>query len=292
MTEGDDFRKPTKDALARRAAYICSNPGCMLMTITPSTETPDGVLFVGRAAHITSARPRGARFDPTLSPEERAHINNGIFLCAVCADMIDDNNGADFSVTQLLEWKQISENWVRQNLNKKIVSQPEAVRMLRKMTGSGSVLNLMFGGDGLDMLCRGDYPFRDLELTIRNDTEFDRRMQSIRIGMSGYEASALLDGAIVYKKFFHVLDFQAQSAVVRVLALASLAPGQEVHYSYRATALSGNFSGHVFVYRTALGKVLSAAVGFSDGVEIHKFPSEYPTVGAGFQPNWPEIERG
>ena len=43
-----------------------------------------------------------------------------VFLCSVCAEMIDKNNGIDFSVETLRQWKTDHEKWVRDNLNKKL----------------------------------------------------------------------------------------------------------------------------------------------------------------------------
>jgi hypothetical protein len=45
MTKGrDDFNKPVIDALAKRAAFICSNPDCKTLTIAPSDE--DSLKFI------------------------------------------------------------------------------------------------------------------------------------------------------------------------------------------------------------------------------------------------------
>ena len=57
-----------------------------------------------------------------MSPEHRKSASNGIFLCSNCADMIDKNNGLDFPVDQIQDWKNDHEKWVAANLNKQ---QPE-----------------------------------------------------------------------------------------------------------------------------------------------------------------------
>lgn len=118
----DDFDSKTIDALAKRASYICSNPDCRALTICPSDVNIEKYLYVGKAAHITSAAINGPRYDATLTPEQRRSIENGIFLCATCADMIDKNNGADFSVDQLKQWKSQHESWVRGSLNRSMNS--------------------------------------------------------------------------------------------------------------------------------------------------------------------------
>lgn len=115
----DEFSKPVVDALAKRAAYICSNPECRAQTLAPSESEPGKYLYIGKAAHICAAAEGGPRFKPEMSPEERGAITNGIFLCSSCADLIDKNNGADFSVKQLCEWKAAHEKWAAENLNKR-----------------------------------------------------------------------------------------------------------------------------------------------------------------------------
>jgi hypothetical protein len=122
MEKRDNFDKKTVDALARRASYICSQPECKVLTICPSDTISDKYLYIGKAAHITAAASGGPRYDESLTPQQRGAIENAIFLCSSCADMIDKNNGADFSTEVLREWKLQHEGWVRRNLNKSVFS--------------------------------------------------------------------------------------------------------------------------------------------------------------------------
>jgi len=114
----DDFPKPVADALGKRAAYICSNPECRVLTIAPSDEDESKFLYIGKAAHICAAASGGPRYSAEMTSEERKAAPNGIFLCSNCADMIDKNNGIDFSVERLRRWKEEHEKWVAANLNK------------------------------------------------------------------------------------------------------------------------------------------------------------------------------
>jgi len=115
----DDFSKTVVNALAKRAAFICSNPDCRAQTLAPSDTEPGKYLYIGKAAHICAAAEGGPRFDSQMSAEERGGIDNGIFLCSSCADLIDKNGGADFSPELLHEWKRTHAKWVTDNLNKK-----------------------------------------------------------------------------------------------------------------------------------------------------------------------------
>jgi hypothetical protein len=118
----DDFSAATVRDLARRASYICSNPECHNLTIRPASNDLEKIVFLGKAAHITAASPRGARYDPSLTVAERRDIKNGIFLCPGCADKIDKNEGQDYSIDLLQKWKRDHEKWVAKNLNKSIHS--------------------------------------------------------------------------------------------------------------------------------------------------------------------------
>ncbi len=114
----DDFSPKTIEALGKRASYICSNPQCRCLTLCPSNEDPEKYIYIGKAAHITAAARGGARYDPSITSAERESIENGIFLCSNCADMIDKNKGLDYSADCLRRWKEKHEGWVKRNLNK------------------------------------------------------------------------------------------------------------------------------------------------------------------------------
>lgn len=116
----DDFTPRAKDAIAKRASFICSNPDCRSLTLCPSSTDPEKFISTGIVAHITAASRNGPRYDSSLTPRERSSTKNGIFLCSNCACMIDKNNGLDFSAELLREWKKNHEKWIKDNLNKSI----------------------------------------------------------------------------------------------------------------------------------------------------------------------------
>ena len=103
----DDFDLKTKETLARRVGYRCSNPGCRRLTSGPRSD-PARAVNIGVAAHVTAASPRGPRYDPALSPEERSAVENGIWLCQNCAKLIDNDPGR-YTVAVLRAWKQRAE---------------------------------------------------------------------------------------------------------------------------------------------------------------------------------------
>lgn len=116
----DDFSSKVVEEIAKRAAFICSNPDCRALTVAPTDFTENIFTYIGQAAHITAAAPGGPRYDSAMNSEERKSISNAIFLCSNCATAVDKNNGIGFSVETLREWKSTHDQWVRSNLNKSI----------------------------------------------------------------------------------------------------------------------------------------------------------------------------
>lgn len=105
----DDFRVTVVRTLRERVNGRCSNPDCHRATVGPSKERPDKSTITGEAAHIKAASATGPRYDATQSSEERRSIENGIWLCSACADLIDKNDGVDYSVQTLFSWKRRAE---------------------------------------------------------------------------------------------------------------------------------------------------------------------------------------
>ncbi|WP_257551684.1 hypothetical protein [Sphingopyxis sp. DBS4] len=102
----DDFSRAVVDRLAKRVGMRCSNPDCRQPTSGP--DAAGGTTNVGVAAHISAASPGGARYDETLTPEQRSDIANGIWLCQRDAKLIDDDE-LSFPPTLLREWKDTAE---------------------------------------------------------------------------------------------------------------------------------------------------------------------------------------
>jgi hypothetical protein len=68
----------------------------------------DKSVNVGEAAHITAAAPGGKRYDASLTPQDRRAPGNGIWLCELCAKLIDTDE-ARFTVDVLRKWKKDAE---------------------------------------------------------------------------------------------------------------------------------------------------------------------------------------
>jgi hypothetical protein len=112
----DDFPESTKRALAARVNHRCSNPDCGAPTSGPQVERGKA-LNVGVAAHIRGAASGGPRFVATMTPQERADISNGVWLCQTCAKLVD-NDQTRFTATVLQTWKVAAEQAALEEIGK------------------------------------------------------------------------------------------------------------------------------------------------------------------------------
>lgn len=120
-----NFSSTVVRKIAERAAYICSSPSCHRITIGPDQLASHLSIKTGEAAHICAASPGGPRYDMSQSEAERKGINNALWLCAACADLIDKNSGGSYPADHLRKWKRDHEILMRECLEggKRLVFQ-------------------------------------------------------------------------------------------------------------------------------------------------------------------------
>ena len=114
MKMRDDFSTKTKNILAKRVGYLCSNPSCKKLTCGPN-EIPEKTVNIGVAAHITAASKGGPRYDSSMDSDKRSSLNNGIWLCQNCAKLIDSNS-KKYTVSSIIEWKNKAELFAKEKL--------------------------------------------------------------------------------------------------------------------------------------------------------------------------------
>lgn len=127
----DDFTNATKDLLARRVAFRCSNPGCRNPTSGPQAD-PAGSVNIGVAAHITAASPDGPRFAAALTSEERSAPDNGIWLCQSCAKLVD-NDPLRYTIDTLRGWRQQAEATAARELDQRLRRYPDSSGTFERM---------------------------------------------------------------------------------------------------------------------------------------------------------------
>lgn len=96
-------KRKTPSTKALRTLYLlsgnqCANPKCNTVLINANGT------MVASVCHIKAENPGGARFDESLSAEQRRAPENLILLCNVCHSLVD-REPARYSVAILTKWK-------------------------------------------------------------------------------------------------------------------------------------------------------------------------------------------
>lgn len=110
----DNFTTETVNSLGKRVGFLCSNPACGKHTSGPHSN-PAKVTIIGEAAHICAASVGGPRYDAKMSRDDRRSIENGIWLCSSCSDLID-KDADSYPVELLKQWKAKAEASMLANL--------------------------------------------------------------------------------------------------------------------------------------------------------------------------------
>jgi hypothetical protein len=118
----DNFSGKVQRILEERAGHQCSV--CHKATSGPSTDSrragKDGI-----AAHITATSPKGPRFDPTLSPEERRSEENGIWVCTR-HDREIDTDSPGYSIKTLKGLKGLREERAAKELGQPLSTEDQS----------------------------------------------------------------------------------------------------------------------------------------------------------------------
>jgi hypothetical protein len=167
----DDFSEPVRRALRERAGHECSRPGCGARTVVPDAGDPMTVTRTGRAAHIHAAAPGGARYLRTQTPEERAGIGNGIWLCARCADEVDGDE-ARFPAADLLRWREEHEARLRREGNAPFLPEVRLSTLAGLSVPAHGTFEVnaddqrRYRDHALEVTNPWDYPLRDLDAVL------------------------------------------------------------------------------------------------------------------------------
>jgi len=127
----DEFTNATKEELANRVGFRCSNPACRQPTRGPQSDS-SGIVNIGVAAHITAASPDGPRYDPTLTAEQRRSAENGIWLCQTDGKLVD-SDAVRYTVESLRAWKVAAEQVAARELEQRLHLNPEVATVLKRM---------------------------------------------------------------------------------------------------------------------------------------------------------------
>ncbi|MDH1549095.1 MULTISPECIES: HNH endonuclease [Pseudomonas] len=110
-----NFSPSTVKHIAFEAHLFCSNPECC--RFTSYTTTSGKPRAIAEAAHINAASLTGPRPSAISSGEDLKSASNGIWLCKICHDKIDDDPKF-YPETKLREWKEKHSVFVQQLIGK------------------------------------------------------------------------------------------------------------------------------------------------------------------------------
>ncbi|QUG77379.1 hypothetical protein GKQ23_21325 [Erwinia sp. E602] len=112
-----NFTPRVKEKIAREAMYICSSPYCYRLTSYNTTEGKARTIAEG--AHILAASKAGPRADHKESGEFIRSAENGIWLCSICHEKVD-NDPQYYTESKLKEWKSNHTELLRRLVGKDI----------------------------------------------------------------------------------------------------------------------------------------------------------------------------
>lgn len=137
----DDFSLNTKEILAKRVSFCCSNPMCGQITSGPHSDN-DKFISIGIAAHIKAASPGGPRYDSKMTSRERKDISNGIWLCCSCSKLIDSDE-KKYTVELLHQWKRLAEEKTAKKIESQISQEKNGYKGNGDNVDSDVVLDML-----------------------------------------------------------------------------------------------------------------------------------------------------
>jgi len=131
-----DPKPSTVKKLFAYTGNACAMPACKNQMVDPSGT------MLGKIAHIRAANPGGARYDPSMSDEERRAIDNLMVVCGIHHDIIDDEENVDeYPVDKLTRHKREHEDrfkraerqFVQDFADKTQISAPKYPKNMRRL---------------------------------------------------------------------------------------------------------------------------------------------------------------
>jgi eukaryotic-like serine/threonine-protein kinase len=135
----DNFPQRVIDKLAERAGYRCSNPAHRGQPTSGPHTDPLKSLNIGVAAHIAAAAKGGPRYDPSMDPEKRQSIGNGIWLCSNCHAIVDRDE-LKYTANVLRKWREDAEAYASMALTHGDLRPPPQERTVSRADRNRSAM--------------------------------------------------------------------------------------------------------------------------------------------------------
>ena len=190
----DEFSAATIRKLHENAGGRCSSPTCRKFTFGPAGD-PKRRTNIGVAAHIVAAAGKGPRADPSLTPEQRKSIENGIWLCQNCGKAVD-SDVSRYTIEQLTQWKHEAEDMAAAEIVSSGPSRRREESLEIRVHSSELRMWRQQGQDPYDMVvvislwAPGELRY-SCRLSLRNDSSREELLQDARIEFRA-------DGQVLY----------------------------------------------------------------------------------------------
>ena len=86
---GGNIPKRDLKILCSRSGNRCAMPTCRTKLVADKTDN-DRDSIIGEVAHIKGEKPSSARYDSSMTDQDRNCYDNLIFVCGNCHKIIDD----------------------------------------------------------------------------------------------------------------------------------------------------------------------------------------------------------
>jgi len=115
-----DMGKKDWKILCTKSGNRCALPNCRAILVEDATKT-DGASLIAEAAHIKGENPGSARYDASMTDEERNCYKNRILLCPSCHTKIDKQQNA-YPVELLQRYKTEHEAWIIKSTKSEVIN--------------------------------------------------------------------------------------------------------------------------------------------------------------------------
>lgn len=115
-----DMGKKDWKILCAKSGNRCALPNCRAILVEDATKT-DRASLIAEAAHIKGENPGSARYDASMTDEERNCCKNRILLCPSCHTKIDKQQNA-YPVELLQRYKTEHEAWIIESTKNEVIN--------------------------------------------------------------------------------------------------------------------------------------------------------------------------
>ena len=126
-------RRATKIVFARSGGR-CAMPDCRRPLVLDKTDEGDPEALIGVLAHIAGLNPGSARYDSTMSDDERNSADNLLAVCSSCHAKIDAQD-SKYTAEILRKIKQDHTEWVSDSMKENMheITFPELEEVISRV---------------------------------------------------------------------------------------------------------------------------------------------------------------